>query len=208
MKQVVIVDYGLGNIFSIRQALEAVGCEPLVSNNVQHLREADGILLPGVGAFGDAVGKLNEYKLRDVLKDEVSKGKPFLGVCLGLQLLMTKSFEFGEHEGLNIIPGTVNRFPETSEGHELNVPFIGWNHWNKVKEDQSIDGIEDHSKLFLVHSFYVKPDVEADVIATSSYQGFRYPVILRRGKVLGVQGHPEKSGPDGLKIYSNWLKSL
>lgn len=208
MKQVVIVDYGLGNIFSIRQALEAVGCRPLVSNKEQDLRDADGILLPGVGAFGDAIGKLNEYQLTNVLKNEVTQGKPILGVCLGLQLLMTKSFEFGEHKGLDIIPGIVNRFPETYEGLNLNVPFIGWNQWNKVKDDSSIDGIQNRSKLFLVHSFYVKPDIEADVIATCSYQGFRYPVILRRGKVLGVQGHPEKSGPDGLKFYSNWLKSL
>lgn len=210
MKKVVIVDYGVGNLFSIKQALRVNGCDPIVSGNPEDIRKADGILLPGVGAFGDAMTKLKEQNLIDLLREQASFGKPMLGVCLGLQLLFSQSYEFGEHEGLNIIPGTVQRFPESYGGTSLQVPFIGWNilDVNSNADLSFMRGIQNGSKLFLVHSYYVQPADSSGVLATCSYQGFRYPTIVTQGNVYGVQGHPEKSGPDGLKIYANWLNIL
>jgi glutamine amidotransferase len=208
MKKVVIVDYGLGNIFSIKQALHVNGCDPLVSSNPEDLANADGILLPGVGAFGDAMAKLQEKNLVGILREQAQKGKPFLGVCLGLQLLFSKSEEFGEHEGLGIIPGTVKKFPASFAGTPLTVPFIGWNVLGNVKSDTFVEGLNHQAKMFLVHSFFVQPEDKTCVLASCFYQGFEYPVVIRKGNVFGVQGHPEKSGQDGLKVYANWLSSL
>lgn len=209
MKKVVIVDYGLGNIFSIKQALRYNECEALVSNDQNDIKSADGILLPGVGAFGDAMAKLHEKKLVEVLKTEAKNGKPILGVCLGLQLLFTKSEEFGAHEGLNLIPGQVKKFPEQVNDVHLNVPFIGWNEIEKKRDDDLIlNGLDKNAKMYLVHSFYVEPEDKSCVIAECDYSGFRYPALVRKGNIFGVQGHPEKSGTDGLKIYLNWLNNL
>lgn len=208
MKKVVIVDYGLGNIFSIKQALRVCGSEPIVSSDANQISSADGVLLPGVGAFGDAMSMLNEKNLVQVLRDEAQKGKPILGVCLGLQLLFSKSEEFGEHEGLGIIPGLVKKFPDNYRNIPLNVPFIGWNFLEGNSDDPFLSGLEKNAKIFLVHSFYVQPDDMSCVLGTCSYQGFRYPSLVRQRNVYGVQGHPEKSGPDGLAIYSNWLNNL
>ncbi|KYG64169.1 hypothetical protein AZI87_13045 [Bdellovibrio bacteriovorus] len=208
MKKVVIVDYGLGNIFSITQALKVNGCTPIVSSDKNEILSADGILLPGVGAFGDAMAKLVELNLVETLREQANKGVPFLGVCLGLQLLFTTSEEFGSHKGLDLIPGTVRRFPNSYKDISLNVPFIGWNFLEKKKEDAFLEGLENKSKMFLVHSFYVEPKDASCVLGTCSYQGFAYPTMVRKGNIFGVQGHPEKSGPDGIKIYKNWLNIL
>ncbi|WP_413287820.1 imidazole glycerol phosphate synthase subunit HisH [Bdellovibrio sp. HCB337] len=208
MKKVVIVDYGVGNLFSIKQALMASGVTPIVSSDKNVIASADGVLLPGVGAFGDAMNRLREQGLVDVLRHEALAGKPFLGVCLGLQLMFSKSDEFGSHEGLGILPGVVRKFPSSFDGQELSVPFIGWNFLETQKEDSFIAGLGPESKLFLVHSFYVQPEDPSCVISTCRYHNFQYPVVLRRGNVFGVQGHPEKSGLDGLKIYANWLNNL
>lgn len=208
MKNVVIVDYGLGNIFSIKQALRKNGFDSHVTSDPDKIKNSDGILLPGVGAFGDAMNRLKERDLVRVLREEAKAGKPILGVCLGLQLLFGESEEFGNHEGLGIFPGSVQKFPEEHLGVQLNVPFIGWNKVEKKKADAFSEGIGANSKLFLVHSFYVKPKDEACVLGVSRYQNFEYPVLVRQNNVFGVQGHPEKSGTDGLNLYANWLKSL
>lgn len=208
MKKVVIVDYGLGNIFSITQALKVNGCTPFVTNDRAEIQSADGILLPGVGAFGDAMSKLVELDLVNSLREQAEKGIPFLGVCLGLQLLFTTSEEFGSHQGLNLIPGTVLRFPNSFKDIPLNVPFVGWNFVDKKKDDAFLEGLDDNSKMFLVHSYYVEPEDASCVLGVCSYQGLRYPTIIRKGNIFGVQGHPEKSGPDGIQIYKNWLNSL
>lgn len=208
MKKVVIVDYGLGNIFSITQALKVSGCEPIVTNRKEDIVQADGILLPGVGAFGDAMDKLTRLDLVKIICDRARNGVPVLGVCLGLQLLFTSSEEFGSHRGLDLIPGAVRRFPNVYEGVQLNVPFIGWNFLTLKKEDVFCSGLKDDSKLFLVHSYFVQPDENDCVVGTCNYQGFTYPSIVKKGNIYGVQGHPEKSGPDGIQIYKNWLSIL
>jgi glutamine amidotransferase len=164
MKRIVIVDYGLGNLFSIKQALEAAGASVYFSLKAEEILKADGILLPGVGAFADAMKRLNELKLVDVIVESAQKNKPILGVCLGLQLLFEKSYEFGEHKGLGLIPGEVVKFPSQHNGVPLTVPFIGWNklHLTEAGKDSSIlSSLADLTKIYFVHSYYVSPKSEA-----------------------------------------------
>lgn len=208
MKKVVIVDYGLGNIFSLIQAFKYHGVEVTVSDNVDVIKSSDGIVLPGVGAFGDAMAKLKSKDLINCIVEEAKSGKAILGVCLGLQLLFSRSEEFGAHEGLNLIEGEVCKFPEVFNSKPLNVPFIGWNNLEIVKQDSLLKNLTEKSKMFLVHSFYVKPKNEDVVLARCDYSGFKYPALVRSKNIFGVQGHPEKSAADGLQLYLNWLNHL
>lgn len=211
MKKIVIVDYGLGNLFSIRQALETVGTEAVYSSKPEDLLNCDGILLPGVGAFADAMSRLKELKLVDVIQKSAHEGKPILGVCLGLQLLFDKSYEFGEHQGLGLIPGEVKKFPASFEGKELKVPFIGWNRiqlTQNAKQNSILSSLSDGTKIYFVHSYYASPKSEAEVLAYCHYQGFAFPAVVRYKNTIGIQGHPEKSSNEGLEIYKNWVLSL
>lgn len=211
MKKIVIVDYGLGNLFSIRQALSAVGANAIFSSRAEDLNSCDGILLPGVGAFADAMTRLKELNLLEVIQNSAHQGKPILGVCLGLQLLFDKSYEFGTHQGLGLIPGEVLRFPEAHEGIKLTVPFIGWNklHITKNGQENSIlSSIPNNTKIYFVHSYYASPSTEAEVLAHCHYQGFAFPAVVRYKNTIGIQGHPEKSSKEGIEIYKNWVASL
>jgi len=211
MKKIVIVDYGLGNLFSIKQALAAVGADAVFSSKAEDLLNCDGILLPGVGAFADAMNRLSELKLIEVIQKSARDGKPILGVCLGLQLLFEQSHEFGIHKGLALIPGEVVRFPEAHEGIGLRVPFIGWNklHLSKAGKDDSLfDTLKKDINIYFVHSYYVAPKSEAEILASCEYQGFAFPAVVRYKNTVGIQGHPEKSGEPGLEIYKNWVLSL
>jgi imidazole glycerol-phosphate synthase subunit HisH len=211
MKKIAIVDYGLGNLFSIKQALEAVGGNCIFSSKAEDLLNCDGILLPGVGAYADAMSRLKELNLVDVIVKSAQQGKPILGVCLGLQLLFDKSYEFGEHQGLGLIPGEVVKFPNSYEGIELTVPFIGWNNLHIThdgSENSLLTGLKNGTKIYFVHSYYVKPKSQASVLAYCHYQGFAFPACVRYKNTIGIQGHPEKSSKEGLEIYKNWVASL
>ncbi len=211
MKKIAIVDYGLGNIFSIKQALKNCGVEPLVTESAREISQSDGILLPGVGAFNEAMKRLKSTQLDQVLIEQSQKGKPLLGVCLGLQLLFSKSHEFGEHLGLGLIEGEVIKFPETFAGAKLNTPFIGWNklHINASQLDNPlIKGLTETDKFYFVHSYHAKPYDETCVIASCNYLEYNYPAIVQKNNICGIQGHPEKSAEQGLLFYKNWLNSI
>lgn len=211
MKKIVIVDYGLGNLFSIKQALLAVGAEAVFSSNAEDLKKSDGILLPGVGAFADAMKRLHELHLVEVIQNAAREGKPILGVCLGLQLLFEQSQEFGLHKGLGLIPGEVLRFPEQHDGIKLTVPFIGWNRLvltPQGKEHSLLKNLSDSTNIYFVHSYYVSPQSQAEVLAHCEYQGFAFSAVVRYKNTVGIQGHPEKSAEQGLEIYKNWVASL
>ena len=211
MKKVMIVDYGLGNLFSIKQALTAVGADAFCSSNAKDIQACDGILLPGVGAFADAMNRLRQLDLVDAIRDAAVSGRPVLGVCLGLQLLFDRSHEFGIHEGLGLISGEVLKFPDIHNKMALKVPFIGWNELNitvEGKKNMIMENFVDSSKIFFVHSYYVSPKSETNILATCEYEGFKFPTLVGQKNVIGIQGHPEKSATQGLNIYKNWVTNL
>ncbi|MBC7466805.1 MAG: imidazole glycerol phosphate synthase subunit HisH [Bdellovibrio sp.] len=210
-KKIAIIDYGLGNIFSIKQALLRCDAEVVVTDSHEVIKAADGLLLPGVGAFTDAMLRLNRSGLAQLIQEEVQNKKPLLGVCLGLQLLFDRSFEFGESKGLGLIPGDVIQFPTSYESHSLRVPFIGWNTVNRTDSQTSnklLEGISEKEKFYFVHSYHAKPADENCVVAYCDYLSYVYPAIIQVGHIVGVQGHPEKSSEAGLRFYKNWIDSI
>jgi len=195
---VAIVDYGVGNLFSLGSSLASIGAEVTVTGDADVIRSADRIILPGVGAFGDAAAKLRESGLDKVVIDEAKKGKPLMGICLGMQLLLEKSFEYGEHLGLGLISGEIRPITDViPEG--LKVPHIGWNALT-FKGDKSpiFKYINEGDHVYFVHSFY-GADCDESVIATAEY-GATLTAAVARDNVYGCQFHPEKSGDVGLRI--------
>jgi len=195
-----IVDYGVGNLFSLKSSFQCLGIETEVSGDPDVIRSWDKIILPGVGAFGDAADKLRAHGLIDVLREEAAKGKPFMGICLGMQLLLDKGYEYGEHEGLGLIPGTVNPIAERIPV-DLKIPHIGWNalHFPKDKPVSPIFRyIKDGDHVYFVHS-YSGVHCDASVIATTEY-GAELTAAVAKDNVFGCQFHPEKSGEVGLNI--------
>lgn len=201
--ETVIVDYGMGNLRSVEKALESIGGRPLISGDPETVRNARRLILPGVGAFGDAMENLRRQGLDTAVRDAVQKGTPLLGLCLGLQLLFTQSEEFGTHDGLNLIPGVVLKIDEPG----LRVPHIGWNQIEGDSPNALLEGISDGSYFYFVHSFYVKPDRQEDILRWTSY-GRRFCSIACRGKVWGAQFHPEKSQDVGKRLLRNFLSIL
>lgn len=195
---IAVVDYGVGNLFSLASSLSAVGADAFVTGEADAIRSADKILLPGVGAFADAVKKLRESGLFSLLREEAREGKPLLGICLGMQLLFEKSYEFGEHEGLALIPGTVQPIAEQIPAG-LKIPHIGWNalHFTGARHPL-FRYIKDGDSVYFVHS-YAAVDCGDAVIATAEY-GAPLTAAVAKGSVLGCQFHPEKSGNVGLSI--------
>lgn len=195
---IAVVDYGVGNLFSLASSLSAVGADAFVTGEADAIRSADKILLPGVGAFADAVKKLRESGLFSLLREEAREGKPLLGICLGMQLLFEKSYEFGEHEGLALIPGTVRPIAEQIPVG-LKIPHIGWNalHFTGARHPL-FRYIKDGDSVYFVHS-YAAVDCGDAVIATAEY-GAPLTAAVAKGSVLGCQFHPEKSGNVGLSI--------
>ncbi len=194
---IAIVDYGVGNLFSLKCSFNRIGAETVVTSDPAVIRAADKILLPGVGAFGDAAEKLRESGLSGLLKEEAGSGKPFLGICLGMQLLFEKSYEYGEHEGLGLIPGVIRPIADVIPGG-LKIPQIGWNALRFRKESDLFSGIKDGDHVYFVHSFYAA-DCEDYVIADTEY-GAYLTAAVQKGNVYGCQFHPEKSGNVGLNI--------
>ncbi len=202
---IAIIDYGMGNLRSVQKGFEKVGFEAVVTADPKLVLEADRVVLPGVGAFRDCIRNLEEGGFIEPILKVVREGRPFLGICLGLQLLFTESEEFGLHKGLDIIPGRVVRFPEgmTENGEKLAVPHMGWNQLTLKKETPLFRGIADGTNVYFVHSYYVKPDDPA-VVATTTGYGIDFCSAVCRDNVMATQFHPEKSQENGLKILKNF----
>ena len=193
-----IVDYGVGNLFSLSSSLKSLGLETEITRDAEKLRAADRIILPGVGAFGDAKAKLDDTGLVPVLLEEAER-KPFLGICLGMQLLFDRGFEYGEHPGLGLVPGQVVDLHNELEDKTLKVPHMGWNSLQIVKDDPLFKYFQDGEYVYYVHSFYAK-DCAASTLGTSRYGNVAVTGAVRNGNVWGTQFHPEKSGDAGLRL--------
>ena len=195
---VAIIDYGVGNLFSLKSSFASIGVDAVVSADPDVLRSADRLILPGVGAFGDAAAKLRESGLDKVLLEEVANGKPLMGICLGMQMLLDVSFEYGEHKGLGLIPGEIRPISDVIPA-DLPIPQIGWNAL-RLKGDKHpiFKYVNDGDFVYFVHSYY-GANCDDSVIATAEY-GAPLTAAVARGNVMGCQFHPEKSGPVGLSI--------
>lgn len=199
---VVVVDYGMGNLRSAQKGLEKAGVNALVTSDPAALLSADAVVLPGVGAFRDCMANLSEAGLVAPVMAAIEGGKPFLGICLGMQLLMTVSEEFGVHPGLDIIPGRVVRF-DTEAG--LKIPHMGWNRVHHSGDNKLFEGLPDGSFFYFVHSYYVIPEDDSVVSGWTDY-GVRFCSAIARDNLFATQFHPEKSHDHGLKILENFGK--
>lgn len=197
----VIIDYDAGNIESVRKALQYLGEDPVLTRSGEKILQADRIILPGVGAFGDAMEKLHHYGLTEVLKKAVKRRIPFLGICLGLQLLFESSEESPGVEGLSLLPGRILRIPS---GEGIKIPHIGWNSLSYPSKGTLFEGIREDAYVYFVHSYYLKAEDDAIVKAVTDY-GVPIHAAVERDNLFGCQFHPEKSSDTGLRILKNFL---
>ncbi|WP_138756355.1 imidazole glycerol phosphate synthase subunit HisH [Paenibacillus sinopodophylli] len=196
---IAIIDYGMGNLYSVSKAVERLGYEAVITDDPQTITAADGAILPGVGAFGDAMENLRETKLDEVAKAYAASGKPMLGICLGMQLLFSESEEYGTHEGLNLLPGKVVRF-----AGDYKIPHMGWNKLSFLQEQSPLFNGLTEGHVYFVHSFHAKPEQDSDLLATTDYYQ-QVTAIVGRGNVYGMQFHPEKSGKLGMQLLGRFL---
>jgi glutamine amidotransferase len=215
MNQIAIIDYGMGNLRSVQKAVEKMYGNAIITNSPLKIINSSGVILPGVGAFQDAIAQLKNLQLDIIIHRVIESGKPFLGICLGMHLLFSRSYEYGKCEGLNVIPGEVVKFPDT-----LKVPHIGWNTIHRVEAVKQragvsehkagiplLDGIPDNSYFYFVHSYYAKPEDEEFIVTTTEY-GVKFASMICKGNVYATQFHPEKSQKLGLIILKNFLKQI
>lgn len=196
-----IIDYGSGNLRSVQKAFEHVGVYAEVGSDVERMHDADGLVLPGVGAFGAAMAELEQRSLVEPIRERVLAGVPFLGVCLGLQLLFESSEEAPGVPGLGLVAGDVRRLPST-----VKVPHIGWNQIEIMRDSDLFDGITDHAAFYFVHSFVGVPLHPADVLTVTDYDGLNFVSGVEHENLAAFQFHPEKSSATGLKIYDNFAR--
>jgi glutamine amidotransferase len=196
---IAIVDYGAGNLRSVRRAVEHAGVEPVVTNDWRAVERADALILPGVGAAADTMANLRRHGLVEPVREYIASARPFLGVCMGLQALLTGSEEGGWHPCLDVVPGRVKRFAQG-----LTVPHMGWNQVFRRREHPVFDGIPDGAYFYFVHSYYCAPEDDSAVLATTDYGG-SFASVLGRDRWVATQFHPEKSGAAGLRLYRNFL---
>ncbi len=201
---IAIIDYGVGNLRSVQKAFEAIGQQAEVTSDKAVIEAASHVVLPGVGAFGAAAATLRSHGLEDVARAAALSGRPFLGICVGMQLLFDVSFEYGEHAGLGLLPGSVVSF-DTTNPH-AKVPQIGWNAIEWKQQNTLTAAVPSGSMAYFVHSFYCKPLESSDVLATTLH-GIGYASAVQRGNITGVQFHPEKSGDVGLALIRAWAES-
>jgi glutamine amidotransferase len=214
-RRVAIIDYEAGNLFSVRHACASVGLEPVITADPAVIAQSPAAILPGVGAFGEAMVHLRQRGLDVAIRDFVQSGRPFLGICLGLQLLFSESEEFGPHPGLGLIPGKVVRFAaHAPDGTPVRVPQIGWNQITPPQgrsdawEGTPLGGLRAGEYLYFVHSYHVIPARPEDVLCVARYGGQEFCAGVRRGNLLAVQFHPEKSAHEGLRIYRDWADGI
>ncbi|QLC67471.1 imidazole glycerol phosphate synthase subunit HisH [Flavobacterium sp. LPB0248] len=208
-KKVVIIDYQLGNLFSVKQACDAVGMNAILSSDKNDVLNADALILPGVGAFNEAMTNLNNLGLVEAIKEKViNEKKPIFGICLGQQLLFTESEEFGAGNGLDLLPGVIKRFPEQYEDRKIKVPHIAWNKIYKTDtitwENTPLKDLESNEFVYFIHSYYVKPSNESCVITKTNYDGIEFCSAVSSNNIFSTQFHPEKSAEKGITIYKNW----
>ena len=202
---IAIIDYGMGNLRSVQKGFEKVGCEAVVTADPKVVLEAERIVLPGVGAFRDCIRNLETGGFVEPILQVIREGRPFLGICLGLQLLFTESEEFGRHRGLDVIPGRVVRFPEgmIESGEELKVPHMGWNQLSFKQRPAAFKGLAEGTNVYFVHSYYVKPD-DGSVVATTTVYGIEFCSSIWKDNIVATQFHPEKSQEKGLTILKQF----
>src|SRR4051794_38623416 len=199
---IVIIDYGMGNLRSVQKAIEAVGSSAEITSDPARVRQASQVILPGVGAFADAMAELRRTGLGDAFREAVQQGKPCLGVCLGLQLLFDESLEDGEHAGLGLLPGRVVRFAERPG---LKVPHMGWNTLRIRQPVPLLNGLGPEPSVYFVHSYYAMPDQPSDVAAEADYPD-PFTALVWRDNLMACQFHPEKSQHVGLAMYANFAR--
>lgn len=197
---IAIIDYGAGNIQSVSKALAHIGCEAFITKDKDKILKADGAVLPGVGSFGDTMDTMTEYGIKDTVIEYAKSGKPFLGICLGLQLLFPKSEESPDAEGLGIFDGSITKIPS---GEGLKIPHIGWNSLDIKKSDGLFKGIGKNPYVYFVHSYFLNASDKSIVSAQTEY-GVTIDAAVEKGNVYATQFHPEKSGETGLKILRNF----
>lgn len=197
---IAIIDYGVGNLRSVQKGIEKVGYEAIVTSDVEAIKNAEGVILPGVGAFGDAMYNLKHLGMIDAIKKTVKEGTPFLGICLGMQLLFSTSEEHGPHVGLNLIPGHVRRFKG-----DFKIPHVGWNSLALRKQSPILEEVKQGDFVYFVHSYYVDPIDRDVIIATTDYHG-DVPAMVQKDNVFGIQFHPEKSSTTGLQMLANFAR--
>lgn len=210
---VAIVDYGMGNLFSVRQACRVVGLDAIITSDRNDIQNAAAVILPGVGAFGDAMQTLHRQDMIVALRDVPASGRPLLGICLGIQLLMTESHEFGLHRGLDVVPGeVVPLVPPRSEDRRAKVPHVGWNRIDEAPGRTWVatllEGVTSGAHMYFVHSFCVIPAQTEVILATTSYEGTSFCSALNAGSVFACQFHPERSAEHGLRVYRSLAERL
>ena len=197
-----IVDYGMGNLRSVQKGFEKLGIAAEIVTQPEQIAAADQLVLPGVGAFRDAIHELQRLELVEPIREHIRRDKPFLGICLGLQLLFDVSHEEGEWQGLGVLAGDVVRFPVITD---LKVPHMGWNTLNRTGESPLLQGIPQEASVYFVHSYYVRPQDESVIAARTDY-GIPFVSMVARGNLFATQFHPEKSQKVGLKLLENFAK--
>ena len=206
-KKVVIVDYQLGNLFSVKQACDTVGISSIISSNSEDVYNADAIILPGVGAFIEAMNNLKKLELDIAIKTKVNNGTPIFGICLGQQLLFSESEEFGAGKGLDLISGVIKKFPEEFENRKIRVPHIAWNTIYKLHnswDNSALNSLEDSDFMYFIHSYFVKPSDESVILTLTNYDGIEFCSAIHLNNIFATQFHPEKSSEKGISIYKNW----
>ncbi len=197
----VIIDYGMGNLASVQRAFDKLDVETKISNKIEDLKDAKSLILPGVGAFRDAIKSLEEFELIDEIKNEVAKGKNLIGICLGMQLLYQRGFEYGDYEGLGLIRGNIEYMDIN-----LKIPHMGWNNLKLKKDDPILKYIKEDEYVYFVHSYYAVSD-NTELVAYAEYEK-TVPAIVRNENVYGIQFHPEKSGETGLNILKAYKEII
>ena len=201
---IAIVDYNMGNLASVQNAFAKLGKDTVVVSDPTEFGKYDKLVLPGVGAFGDAMEHLRERDMVNAIKEFAVSGKPMIGICLGMQLLFESSEEFGEHKGLGLIKGHVKAFDESKFSEPLKVPHMGWNRMF-TQEHPLFNGLDENHYLYFVHTFHVTCDDASDIIGETDY-GYKFTSAVAHGNIMGIQPHPEKSHENGLKIIENFIK--
>jgi glutamine amidotransferase len=206
-KNVIIIDYQLGNLFSVKQACDTVGMNAKISSNQEDILNADALILPGVGAFIEAMNNLKKFELDIAIQERVKAGTPIFGICLGQQLLFTESEEFGAGKGLDLISGIIKRFPESFQGRNVKVPHIAWNTIYRLKQEwggTALKELANNDFMYFIHSYYVKPNNEECVLTLTNYDEIEFCSSILKNNIFATQFHPEKSADKGISIYKNW----